>query len=98
MKKLSKKQRAALRTLSADTFNEGFIMGYGMGKRVAQQEQSAASTSGLHLALRNESDRSHPIGDGERRCVECHAKIPPYLNHLCEECWRDILGSLVPGE
>ncbi len=98
MKKLSKKQRAALRSLRADAFNEGFIMGYAMGKRIAQQEQSTASTSGVPSALRNEIDRSHPISDGERRCVECHVKIPPYLNHFCEGCWRDVLGPLVPGE
>ena len=98
MKRLSKKQRTALRVLKANTFNEGFIMGYNMGKRVAQQEQSATSASGVPSASRNELDRSHPISDGERRCVECHAKIPPYLNHFCEECWRDLLDPLVPEE
>ena len=98
MKRLSKKQRTALRVLKANTFNEGFIMGYNMGKRIAQQEQSAASASGVPSASRNELDKSHPISDGERRCVECHAKIPPYLNHFCEECWRGLLDPLVPEE
>lgn len=97
MSKLSKKQRTAIRTLHADTFNEGFDMGFGLGKRVAEKEQEAAFTSGLQLASRDEPERSYPIGERERSCVECRTHIPAYLNHLCEKCWRGILKSVVPG-
>jgi NMD protein affecting ribosome stability and mRNA decay len=28
-----------------------------------------------------------------KKCVECGGYVPPYLNYLCEDCWKEMLNK-----
>mgnify|MGYP001488275563 CR=1 FL=1 len=32
------------------------------------------------------------------KCVECGADVPPYLNFMCEDCWREALNEKLEEE